>query len=244
MPALGSAFCPSLAAVAAAALPHPASALRARPWPLFRNQRGSFWLEQENQGPGRRGGHCRKPNTMTIYHGLEERAGKSLSLLPTTPPPRHPGADFLVTVVCQSRGGPACGPCPAWKPPGRFCLPSPVPISLPSLHPGLPSLGCQMSSHIWASSRHLGSKPSCCSPSLACPVLCFLELTRPLPALQAGHRSRVWSAYWLQMPPSSWLSPTLLSSCQPRFLETGAPRSEVPDRNVYTAEKDAARICT
>lgn len=33
---------------------------------LFRHQRGSFWLWQENQGPGRRGGCSRKLNTMTI----------------------------------------------------------------------------------------------------------------------------------------------------------------------------------
>lgn len=33
---------------------------------LLRQQRGSFWLWQENRGPGRRGGYSRKLNTMTI----------------------------------------------------------------------------------------------------------------------------------------------------------------------------------
>lgn len=73
--------------------PSPGLCTRSRPWPLFRNQRGSFWLGQENQGPGRRGGQCRKPNTMTIYYGPGEEgrgAGKSLSLLPTPPPPPPP----------------------------------------------------------------------------------------------------------------------------------------------------------
>lgn len=98
-----------------------APALRSRPWLLFRNQRGSFWLGQENQGPGRRGGHCRKPNTMTIYHELGEGVGKSLSLLPTPPPPPILGPISWSLGPARAEAA-VCGPCPVWKPLGSFCF--------------------------------------------------------------------------------------------------------------------------
>lgn len=61
----GGKFCPAQVAAigACSALPLQASMLVLS---LFRHQRGSFWLWQENQGPGRRGGCSRKLNTMTI----------------------------------------------------------------------------------------------------------------------------------------------------------------------------------